>query len=274
VVSGRQNPGIHKVVYRLGYTYESVTLETLRLGAKEATELISDVALDEGVSWLPDGRILFSRMEDLPNQVSSNVLAARIDPRTGHLEGAPTPLTSGPDVKMVLGASADGKRLAFLRTNIVPSIYVGRLTAGNTELSGVEKLTLDEQQNRPYDWPPDSKAIFFISNREGGFHIFRQQPGQAAPEMVVGGTDMINVVRLNADGRELLYLAESPRPEGMKAAMNRAALWMRTRANKPTSNRLANIPNKRKAHPCKHPWVSSCKKANPPFRRWRCASCV
>jgi Tol biopolymer transport system component/DNA-binding winged helix-turn-helix (wHTH) protein len=212
-----------KVVYRLGYTYESVTLETLRLGAKEATELISDVRLDEGVAWLPDGRILFSRMEDLPNQVSSNVLAARIDPRNGRLEGPPTALTSGPDVKMVLGASADGKRLAFLRTNIVPSIYVGQLTAGNKELSAVEKLTLDEQQNRPYDWTPDSKTIFFISNREGGFHIFRQQPGQAAPEMVVGGTDMINIVRLNADGTELLYLAESPRSEGMKVAMHRAA---------------------------------------------------
>jgi Tol biopolymer transport system component/DNA-binding winged helix-turn-helix (wHTH) protein len=212
-----------KVVYRLGYTYESVTLETLRIGAKQATELISDIALDEGVSWLPDGRILFSRMEDFPNQVSSNVLAARIDPHTGRLESAPTPLTSGPDVKMVLGASADGKRLAFLRTNIVPSIYVGQLTAGTKQLTRVEKLTLDEQQNRPYDWTPDSKAIFFISNREGGFHIFRQQPGQAAPEMVVGGTDMINIVRLNADGTELLYLAESPRSEGMKVAMNRAA---------------------------------------------------
>ena len=212
-----------KVVYRLGYSYESVTLETLRIGAQETTELISDVHLDEGVAWLPDGRILFSRMEDLPNQVSSNVLAARIDPRTGHLEGGPVRLTSGPDVKMVLGASTDGKRLAFLRTNIVPSIYVGQLTAGNKQLSSVEKVTLDEQQNRPYDWTPDSKAIFFISNREGGFHIFRQQPGQAAPEMVVGGTDMINIVRLNADGTELLYLAESPRSEGMKVAMNRAA---------------------------------------------------
>lgn len=212
-----------RVVYRLGYTYESVKLETLRIGATEAVELVSDAALDEGVSWLPDGRILFSRMEDLPNQVSSNVLAARIDSRTGRLEGAPIPLTSGPDVKMVLGASADGKRLAFLRTNIVPSIYVGQLTPGNKELSGVEKLTLDEQQNRPYDWTPDSKAIFFISNREGGFHIFRQQPGQAAPEMVVRGTDMINIVRLNADGAELLYLAESPRSEGTTLAMNQAS---------------------------------------------------
>ena len=212
-----------KVVYRLGYAYESVTLETLRLGAKEATELISDVSLDEGVSWLPDGRILFSRMEDLPNQISSNVFAARIDPHTGRLEGTPVALTGGPDVKMVLGASADGKRLAFLRTNRVPSIYVGQLTPGNKQLSSVEKLTLDEQQNRPYDWTPDSKAIFFISNREGGFHIFRQQPGQAAPEMVVGGTDMINIVRLNADGTELLYLAESPRSEGMKVVMNHAS---------------------------------------------------
>lgn len=242
-----------KVVYRLDYTYESVTLETLRLGAKEATELISDVALDEGVSWLPDGRILFSRMEDLPNQVSSNVLAARIDPRTGHLEGAPTPLTSGPDVKMVLGASADGKRLAFLRTNIVPSIYVGRLTAGNTELSGVEKLTLDEQQNRPYDWTPDSKAIFFISNREGGFHIFRQQPGQAAPEMVVGGTDMINVVRLNADGTELLYLAESPRPEGMKVAMNRAAPLDANKGQQADEQSAGEYPEQAKSTPLQAP---------------------
>jgi Tol biopolymer transport system component len=206
-----QTVAFTKVDYRMGHTFERLTLEMLRIGAKEATEVISDDHLDEGVSWLPDGRILFSRTEDLPNQISSNVLAVRVDRNTGRMEGAPVLLTSGPDVKMVLGASADGKRLAFLRTNIVPSIYVGQLNAGTKELTRVEKLTLDEQMNRPYDWTPDSKAIFYVSNREGGFHIFRQQPGEAAPEMVVRGTDMANIARLNGDGTELLYLAESAR---------------------------------------------------------------
>jgi len=78
-------------------------------------------------------------------------------------------------------------------------------------LERVQRLTLDENHNRPYEWTADGTALLYISDREGEFHIFRHRLGAAAPEIVVDGHDNPNIMRLSPDGRQILYLSELSR---------------------------------------------------------------
>ena len=116
-----------------------------------------------------------------------------------------TQVTSGPDWKPWPQISADGKRLAFLRSNIAPTIYVADINPRSKSLEKLERLTLDENRSRPYEWTPDGRAVLYISDRDGEFHIYRQRIGAAAPELLVDGHDSPSILRLNPDATEILY---------------------------------------------------------------------
>ena len=78
--------------------------------------------------------------------------------------------------------------------------------ANGTRLSTPRRLTLDERQDFPWAWTPDSKQVLFGSDRDGPFHIFRQAPDQATPELLVGGNEQSMLPRLTPDGKQLVYL--------------------------------------------------------------------
>jgi hypothetical protein len=63
--------------------------------------------------------------------------------------------------------TADGKRLAFNRVNSQLDVYVSELSAKAAKASTPRRLTLDDADDLPFDWTPDSKAVIFISNRTG-----------------------------------------------------------------------------------------------------------
>lgn len=58
----------------------------------------------------------------------------------------------------------------------------------------------------PFAWTPDSKAVIFVSDRDGIFHIFKQQIGQTVAELLVGGTEQANIPRLAPDNSSLFYV--------------------------------------------------------------------
>lgn len=173
--------------------------------------ILSDYRLQYGLVWTPDNRILFSRAEEPPNQGESNVWSLKVDARPGWRRGAPVRLTIGPEWKPVINMSADGKHAVFIRTNIEPAVFVADVDLKTRDLSGLERLTHDEWQSRPYEWTPDGKAVLFVSDRAGTFHIFRQQIGAAAPELVAGVQGSPNILRLNPERTEVLYSVEADR---------------------------------------------------------------
>ena len=81
-----------------------------------------------------------------------------------------------------------------------------QLDAQGKKLSKPQRLTLDERQDFPYSWTPDSKAVLFTSNRDGAFHIFKQGIDQTQPDLLVGGTKDLYMPRLSPDGSMMLYL--------------------------------------------------------------------
>ncbi len=135
-----------------------------------------------------------------------------MDEQTGESRGDLKRVTSGPDWKPRPEVSAGGKRLAFLRTNIAPTVYVADVDAKTKTLKKLQRLTLDESRSRPYEWTPDGKAILYISDRDGEFHIYRQRIDAVSPELLVDGNDSPSIMRLNPDATEILYNSEVKHP--------------------------------------------------------------
>jgi DNA-binding winged helix-turn-helix (wHTH) protein/Tol biopolymer transport system component len=200
-----------KDVYWPGSSTEDVQIEMYDLESGTSDVILSDYRLQYGLVWTPEDRILFSRAEEPPNQGESNVWSLKVGARPAWRRGAPVRLTSGPEWKPVINMSADGKHALFIRTNIEPAVFVADVDLKTHDLRGLERLTHDEWQSRPYEWTPDGKSVLFVSDREGTFHIFRQQVGAAAPELLAGVQGSPNILRLNPERTEVLYSIESDR---------------------------------------------------------------
>jgi Tol biopolymer transport system component len=67
-------------------------------------------------------------------------------------------------------------------------VYIAELQPGGKGMETFRRMTLDDRQDYPYSWTPDSKAVFFASDRDGPSHIFKQAIDQTQPELVMAGT--------------------------------------------------------------------------------------
>ena len=193
------------VIYFPNWYDEDVQIETHVVGSRENQIVVKDRQLNSGMAWLADGRLAFSVSEPPPAQGDSNVWAMQMDPKSGLASGERVRITNGPDHKPVMDASADGKKILFLRTNIQPAVYVSQIDKKTKTVGLPERLTLDDRKNLPYEWTPDGKAVLYISNREGKFHIYKQAVGQGAPELLDTGGDEPNILRLNPDRTKVMY---------------------------------------------------------------------
>ena len=198
-----------KFSYWPGYK-EEVKIETISLATGKTNTAFSDELIGGGLVWSRDGRLFFSRVEE-PSYIKSDIWSLRIDERTGEARGNIVQVTNSPDWKPRPEVSSDGKKLIFLRNNIAPTVYLAQVEPQTKALYQVQRLTLDESVSRPYEWTPDGTALLYVSNRDGEFHIFRQRLGAASPELVVDGHDNPNIMRLNPDGTQILYMSEASR---------------------------------------------------------------
>jgi len=206
------SPTSRKVAY-LRTTYwpgdtANSRIESYDLADGRTTTLYSDYRLQTGLSWARNGRLYFTRSEENAN-AESNVWSILADENSGQSRGELTKHTSGPDWKLRPELSADGKRLAFLRSTIAPTVFVADVNANTKTLEKLRRLTLDESRSRPYEWTPDSKAVLFVSDRDGEFHIYQQAPDAASPELLVDGHDAPSILRLNPDATEILYESQT-----------------------------------------------------------------
>jgi Tol biopolymer transport system component len=103
----------------------------------------------------------------------------------------------------------------FLRGNWLPSVYLGTLATDGTQLLATRRLTLDENENIPVSWTPDSKAVLFSSDRNGTREIFRQASDEPLAQSLVSGADHLSQPRVTPDSSEILYVStpKSASPE-------------------------------------------------------------
>ncbi|MCC6389398.1 MAG: PD40 domain-containing protein [Bryobacterales bacterium] len=218
-VSGYQDsfawsPDSRRVAYSRRERGES-SIESYHLDSGRSNVILSDRKLGS-FCWTRDGRIIYSRQEESPNEASANLWDIRVDARTARVRGKPRRLTSwGGHLFDTL--SAGGARLSFVRKRFRSTVYVGDLEAGGSRLSTPRRLTFDEMINWPTAWSQDGQSVLYTSDRTGRLDIFRQDVKAQAPRKVVTGQEERRDARFSPDGRWILYLA-SPDTEGQRQA--------------------------------------------------------
>jgi len=167
-------------------------------------------------SWLPDGRMIYQLAEARSGTTSAeeacNFWAVRLDLHTGKVIEKARRLTSwtGFCVNNNMNASADGKRLAFLRGANHGAIYVADLEAGGTRLRNPRNFTLDESDNDLQDWTNDSKSVVFTTDRTGQFAIYKQSLDEDTPERISTGTGSFRDTPVTPDGKWVFGIPWKP----------------------------------------------------------------
>jgi DNA-binding winged helix-turn-helix (wHTH) protein/Tol biopolymer transport system component len=184
-------------------------LETSDLAGGRGTVVLSDSHLQnfssglDGISWLPDGRILYGNHS---GDTESTLWAIKADPNTGNPSGGQRRVVGwkdfGADGPM---ASADGKRLIVGRRRTEDTIYVGDLASGNKGYTP-HRVLQDDWSSAVMGWTQDSKAILFHSQRNGKWAVFKQDMDGKTPETLISGSESYFRPRITAAGT-LLYTA-------------------------------------------------------------------
>jgi dipeptidyl aminopeptidase/acylaminoacyl peptidase len=197
---------------RFGPAGVRCSLESRETKGGEATVLLSDSKLAPragglGFSWLADGRVIYCLGE--ADLTDTNLWEIKVDARSGRPVGKPRRITSWSDFVFVgPEATADGRRLVFCRfTDVQTDVYVGDLEPGGARLKrSPRRLTLDERNDNPSAWTPDSKAVLFMSDRTGSYNIYRQDLDQDAAERLVASSQMDLAPRMTPDGKWITYV--------------------------------------------------------------------
>lgn len=219
------SPGGRRIAYerlRWGPSGALCSIESRNLKGDQPATVLSDPKLTTGFGrggfcWLGDGRLVYSVGEAAPpnpdvtapgfGTSDTNLWEIRVDDDSGKSIGKPRRITSWADFSLTgLNATADGKRLVFSRVSARSGVYVGDLEAQGVHLRAPpRRLTLDEYNDWPTAWTPDSEAIFFFSDRSGKYDIYKQALAEESVQLFVTTSRVSAVPRLSADGAWILY---------------------------------------------------------------------
>jgi DNA-binding winged helix-turn-helix (wHTH) protein/Tol biopolymer transport system component len=186
---------------------DSFSLLTRDASGGDPQVVLNDARLREALCWATDGRIFYAYREDPTNERSDDgVYSIRVDERTGKASSQPQTITHGQGSIGGLSVTLDGKRLVLWRMNTQPQVFIAEFEAGSRRLKTPRRLTLDANGNMATAWTSDSKAVLFVSNRNGTWKLFKQNIDETTAEVLVEGRSIF-LPRLSADGSQVLYLS-------------------------------------------------------------------
>ena len=173
--------------------------------------LKDDSRLRPALLWTADGRILVAYLNNPASErEDTGIDSISMDERTGRAAGPPQRVTEGQGWIGRLSATSDGKRLVVSRGNTTRQVFITEPAPGNHRWTAPRRLTLDTNESLATAWTADSKAVLFVSDRNGTWKLFRQNIDETTAEILVEGRSM-RFPRLSADGLQVLYLVE-PQP--------------------------------------------------------------
>lgn len=187
------------------YNARTSSVEVNEWRKASAETFLSDSRLSPALHWLPDGRLIYA-FGSAQHQQDSSLWVVSLE-ESRKISSPPKRITGGHGWISRVTGSADGKIVIFLRGNWLPSVYIATLAPDGTHLLANRRLTLDENENIPFSWTPDSKAVLFSSDRNGTREIFKQTIDQPMAESLVTSADQVSQPRVTPDGSEILYIS-------------------------------------------------------------------
>jgi Tol biopolymer transport system component len=169
--------------------------------------ILSDFRLSNAVAWPETGRLIYALQEAPPNDANFNLWWVRLDSHTDRPAGPGTRITNDETPIADISVTSDGKRLVLLRRDFQTDVYLAKVLAQGKQLGALRRFTLDDRNDWPSAWTPDSKAVLFTSNRDGLNHIFRQAVESTHADLLIGGKDNLGGPQLTPDGLSALYVA-------------------------------------------------------------------
>ena len=152
------------------------------------------------LTWSGNDELIYARGETTERFSDTNLWAVKLK-RDGSRAADPARLTQweGTQVSM-LSMSSDGKRGIALRTVIQTDVHIAEARADGMLAGEPVRATFDNRDDRPASWSPEGDAVYFDSDRNGSWDIFRQKLGSEVPEVLVTGPDRQMLPRVAPDG--------------------------------------------------------------------------
>jgi len=184
---------------RFQRTYESIDASTGIVGYRRP-----DISM-RSATVQPDGRVLF--LWPSFDGFTTNVWQMKTDPETGRIEESPRALAEYRDMALAgISASSDGKRIAVVHYQYQPDVYVADIDARTKKMTAIRRVTMDRAHDYPHSFSPDGQTVYFESNRNGTFDIFRQGVDERHAEFLAGRADRDEFNPLvTPDGKWILY---------------------------------------------------------------------
>jgi Tol biopolymer transport system component len=181
------------------------SVETLELEGTQPTIVVSAANLGPSV-FLSEGRLLYCVGRLSGNDLLRDLWEVHVDLKSGRAAGSTRELTQWKNSRISdLSATSDGKRVVFLKGIPQGDVYVGNLEQNGKALTATRRLTLDDRDDEPSGWTPDSKSVLFHSNRNGTYDIFRQSLDEPTAQALVESKRTKIRPRMSPDGKWVLY---------------------------------------------------------------------
>lgn len=193
-------------------SFKSGKLEVRNLDDGKARSLLTDDALIWGggavISWLSDGRILFSLHHG--NGINESDLWALTLDSSGASIGKPSRITNTAGLGIGgTSVSRDGKHLAVLSERSPFSIYVANLSATGDRLE--QPLRLTTKSTWPKGWSLDSQAIFYLAV-QGRPSLYKRHLSPDSTELFTSGQDNYGSASPSPDGAWIAITASTGNP--------------------------------------------------------------
>ncbi|HEY1337974.1 MAG TPA: protein kinase [Bryobacteraceae bacterium] len=207
------SPGGKRIAYSLALPQGDLLIQSCDLNGANQTTILRDNALN-ALAWVAPERLIYSRSTQRGSARAGNLWELNVDQEDGVPRGKSRRLTdwSGYSIHN-LSASADGRRLAFLRSAHHVSALVGDLAGNGTRLLNSRRLTIDDNINIALAWTPDSRELIFSAQRAATRQIYRQSldPGSTPRLMTALPATNFYMARVSPDGAWLVLEGESVR---------------------------------------------------------------
>lgn len=164
----------------------------------------------QGLEWTAKGTLLFAWAEPAPAIGDSNLWEMPIDHKTGERTGEPRRITDWQGYMVTSLTASDNGKVAVVRVAQQTDVYLAELRSDGELASHPRRFTLDDRNDRPYDWTGDGKAILFTSDRNGSWDVMLQTLTSDSPQVLTRGPDQHEMPRLSPDGSSVIFASRKP----------------------------------------------------------------